>query len=90
MPHWSYHVHIQNDMENAVVGLNLHAIWEQLEDGQEDIVNLDPGESIEFRCNDPMEHLISKRFRTEVERVGGTTGDVWMLPVEDLPLPPQE
>lgn len=87
---WMYHMHVQNDMAVALNRLNLHAIWEEIDPAQEDVVTLEPGASIQFYCNDPNGHLFLKRFKAAVEAAGGTVWDVWVRPVEDLPPPPQE
>lgn len=85
-----FHMHVQNDMDRPLRGLNLHAIWEQLEPEQADVVDLEPGASIEFWCNDPCQHLFLSRFRAAVEAAGGTVWDVWFRLVSELPPPPQE
>jgi hypothetical protein len=85
-----FHMHIQNDMDRALRGLNLHLVWEELEPGQVDVVDLEPGASIEIQCNDPNQHLFSERFRAAVEAAGGMVWDVWFCPVSELPPPPQE
>lgn len=76
-PHWPYHVHVQNDMNVTIRGLNLLSVWEQLEPGHMDVVSLEPGESIEFKCTDPNPHLFQKRFKQAVTDVGGTPDGVW-------------
>lgn len=84
--HWPFHIHVQNDMDTAIRGLNLLAVWEKLEPGQDDVISLEPGESVEFKCSYPEHHLIRRRFTAAVEAAGGTFPTVWYCPVSDLPV----
>ena len=87
-PHWPYHMHVQNDMDVTIRGLNLLSVWELLEPGHMDVVSLEPEESIEFKCTDPNPHLFQKRFKAAVEAAGGVYEQVWFKSVDELP--PQE
>jgi len=89
-PHWLYHMHVQNDMETTVSRLNLRSVWESLEPGQEDLVSLEPGASVEFKCNDPNPHLFRKRFSAAVSAAGGDPTLVWFKPVSEVDPPAEE
>ena len=86
MTQYLYHVHVQNDGAEAVNGLNLGAVWRDLEEGQTDVVSLGPGESIEFHCNDADRRHIPQRFAAAVTAAGGTQPEVWWGEVGSLPV----
>jgi hypothetical protein len=85
MTHYLYHVHVQNDMEIAIGGLNLRYIWSDIEPGQSDVITLEAGESVEFYCSDPRRRLFHKLFNESVVAAGGTVGEVWWAYVGSLP-----
>jgi hypothetical protein len=85
MADYTFHVHVQNDMSSSLSGLNIGSVWAELEAGQVDVVNLEPGESVEFHCNDPDNRHVRKRFNAAVTAAGGTVGEVWWASVGSLP-----
>jgi hypothetical protein len=81
-----FHVHVQNDMDEPIHGLNLGSVWRDLEPGQADVVSLDSGTFIEFECNDADRRHVAQRFSAAVTAAGGTPGDVWWAEVGSLPV----
>jgi hypothetical protein len=77
---------VHNGMDVPIRNLNLRSVWENLEPDQGDVVTLDADETIDFRCNDPNQHLFRRRFKAAVEAAGGDSELVTFGPYA----PPEE
>jgi hypothetical protein len=71
---FNIHIRIVNGTTTNLGGLNLYAIVEALEEGQEDVVDIDAGANFELKGFMPMPEYLRRNFDAAITGVGGVPG----------------